>query len=733
MANHPTAGTEVPALGRLDGTVILVEGAAFAISDSSGDIVPGGPQGLFMRDTRFLSRYECWVNGARPERLAISREDPFSATFVARARPHAEVAEATLLVTRARYVGRGMREDLRIRNVGAEPAYCLVELFLDSDFATTSEVREGRASSSEPSGRSKGAHGHPGQELPGDPESPNATLMVLLGHRRGGTRRGCRVELSRAFRLTGNLATTEAIVPAGGEWSVCVQVTPVIDDTPVTPRYTFGSPVERAMPAERLARWRREVPLVDTDHEALRLAVARSSEDLGLLRLFDPDHPSRAVVAAGAPWSMILAGRDSILTSWMALMADPDLALGVLETLARFQGTRSDPLTEEEPGRILAEMRFGEGPGLTPCDGQVSYGTADATPLFVMLLGELRRWGLAPEVVDRLLPHADAALEWVENFGDRDGDGYVEYQRASDRGPANQGWKSSLDGIRFADGRLAKAPIALCEVQAYVYGAYLARAHFAREQGDEARAARCAARAANLKAAFNRDFWLPERGWFALGLDHEKRPIDALTSNIGHSLWTGIVDEDHAAQVAAHLASPEMSSGWGVRTLATNMVGYNPLSYHCGSVWPHDSTIAAAGLMRYGFVAEAQAVVMALLEAAQSQGGRLPELYSGIPRSELPTLVSYPTSCSPQAWSAASPLLALRTLLRLDPWVPYGKVWLAPALPEQIGYLRVDRIPLGGGRVTVEVVNGEVKVEGLPPGLELVREPRMPITAVQNV
>ncbi len=657
------------------------------------------------------------MNGARPERLAISQPDPFSATFVARARSHAEGPAATLLITRSRYVGRGMREDLAVRNVGAEPAYCLVELFIDSDFATTSEVREGRAGRAE-------------QRAKPSPAESAQTQILLLGYRRGGTRRGCKVELSVPFRLAGNHLTLEAIVPAGGDWSVCVQVTPVIDDVLITPRYTCGQPVERATPSERLARWRREVPLVETDHGALRDAVARSSEDLGLLRLFDPDHPSRAVVAAGAPWAMTLVGRDSILTSWMALLADPDLALGVLETLARFQGARSDPLTEEEPGRILHEMRFGEGPGLTPCDGHVSYASTDATPLFVMLLGELRRWGLAREVVERLLPHADAALDWVEHFGDRDGDGYVEYQRASDRSPANQGWKSSADGICYADGRVAKAPIALCEVQAYVYGAYLARVHFAREAGDEATAARCATRAAELKTAFNRDFWLPERGWFAVGLDAEKAPIDSLTSNIGHCLWTGIVDEEHAASVAAHLASPVMSSGWGIRTLASNMGGYNPLSYHCGSVWPHDSAIVAAGLMRYGFVAEAQDLVLALLDAAQGQGGRLPELYSGIPRAELPALVSYPTSCSPQATAAAAPLLALRTLLRLDPWVPYGKVWLAPALPEAISYLRVDRIPLGGGRVTVEVSHGEAKVEGLPPGLELIREPRVPITAV---
>src|SRR5688500_16506852 len=230
-------------------------------------------------------------------------------------------------------------------------------------------------------------------------------------------------------------------------------------------------------------------------------------------------------------------------------------------------------------------MRFGETAALSLGGGRIYYGTADATPLFVMLLGELRRWGLASEVVDSLLPHADRAMEWIAAHGDRDGDGYVEYQRGSDRGLVNQGWKDSWDGIRFANGDVARAPIALCEVQAYVYGAYLARHYFAEESGDADGAARYRAKALDLKRRFNEDFWLEDRGWYAVGLDHEKRPIDSLASNMGHCLWTGIVDEDKAPQVASRLLSPEMFSGWGVRTLATTMGGYNPVSYHCGSVW----------------------------------------------------------------------------------------------------------------------------------------------------
>src|SRR5581483_6410349 len=251
--------------------------------------------------------------------------------------------------------------------------------------------------------------------------------------------------------------TWEVIVPARGEWRACIQLTTLIDDDVIEPRYRCGEPVERSTPAERLKKWRREVPLLASENEDLRTVITRSLEDLGALRIFDPDYPERAVVAAGAPWFMTLFGRDSLITSWMALIIDPDLALGTLQTLARFQGKDVDPRTEEEPGRILHEMRFGEAASLSLAGGSLYYGTADATPLFVMLLGELRRWGLAREVVDQLLPHADRALSWIEDFGDKDGDGYVEYKRSTDRGLQNQGWKDSWDGVRFASGEVARA------------------------------------------------------------------------------------------------------------------------------------------------------------------------------------------------------------------------------------------------------------------------------------
>jgi glycogen debranching enzyme len=713
MADPWNFAGESPSLIQPGGTVTLVEGSAFCISGRSGDILPGTPQGLFFRDTRFLSRLELRVNGTKPEPLATAPIDPFSASFVARTRPRPGRADSTVTVFRHRYIGRGMREDLVIRNFGEEAAYCEVELFLDADFADLFEVKEGRVTADGEEHRVARVEGG-----------------MLFEWRRGLVRRAVRIAFTPSAVVAANLASYEVIVAPRGEWAACIQLVPVIEGDEIEPRYLCGRPVERAAPVERLEKWRRGVPVLETDHVGLHSVVVRSAEDLGALRIFDPDYPERTVVAAGAPWFMTLFGRDSLIASWMALIVDPELALGVLQTLARFQGEKVDPRNEEEPGRILHEMRFGEAASLSLGGGRVYYGTADATPLFVMLLGELRRWGLAREAVDNLLPHADRALEWIEQHGDSDGDGYVEYRRTSDRGLRNQGWKDSWDAIRFANGELGRPPIALCEVQGYVYGAYLAKAHFAHEVGDTATYERYRAKAADLKAAFNRDFWLEDKGWYAMGLDADKRPLDALASNIGHCLWTGIVDTDRAPLVARRLLGDDMFSGWGIRTLGQSMVGYNPISYHNGSVWPHDSAIAAAGLMRYGFVNEAHRVIMGLVDAGVVQGGRLPELFSGMDRTEFPTPVSYPTSCSPQAWSAASALLILRLLLRLDPWIPYGKVWLDPQLPPEIARLRVDRIPLAGRRVRVEVADGSVKVEGLPPELELVQQPRDPATAV---
>ncbi len=721
----------VTQLGSGTGSVTLVDESTFAISGSAGDIAPGAAQGLFFRDTRIVSRFEVLIDGSPAEPLAAVTDDPFSATFVSRNHPEPGRADSTLMIFRSRHVGQGMRDELTLRNFSDEATACTVDVLVDADFADLFAVKEGRVGAGLHAGAITTEVVGAAERVAGEGDRPVPALTYTYA--RGAVARGVELRTTGAAKVAPGIITFEVLVPARGEWTACIEVGPIIDGAVFSPKYLCGQPVERATPTERLAEWRRLVPKVETDHPVLKEVVARSAEDLGALRIFDPDYPERVVVAAGAPWFMTVFGRDSLLTAWMALLVDPELASGVLQTLARFQGTEVDPRHEEEPGRILHEMRFGDAASLSLGGGSIYYGTADATPLFVMLLGEMRRWGVARELVDELLPNAARAIEWIEHFGDSDGDGYVEYRRATDRGLANQGWKDSWDGIRYGDGRVAEAPIALAEVQAYTYGAYLASAHFAFEAGDAATYDRFRSKAAQLKANFNRDFWLEEKGWFAVGLDADKKPIDSLTSNMGHCLWTGIVDEDKALQVAQALVSPAMFTGWGLRTLSSDNGGYNPISYHCGSVWPHDTAIAAAGLARYGFDGAAQQLISGLLDAASSQGGRLPELFSGLDRGELNVPVGYPTSCSPQAWSAASPLLCLRTLLRLDPWIPYGKIWLSPNLPEGIGYLKVEGIPLAGSRVTIEVgdrVPGGLSISGLPPEIEVIREPRRPSTAV---
>lgn len=677
------------------GTVTMVEGSTFCLSASDGDIVGGHPHGLFVRDTRVISRWELTVNGNVPEPLTARTDEPFAATFLAHLTGRAGPATSDLLVVRERYVGDGMREDITLRNVTAHETTCVLTLAIDADFADLFEVKEERVS--RPDGLRHAA----------------SESALHITHRREQHLLGMTIRADADPEITTHALRWQVHLPARSEWSASVEAVPSVDDITIALRHPRGRPVEHAMPARKLREWRRQSPAVHTGDRALAEVLQRSVEDLGALRIFDPEHPERPVVAAGAPWFMALFGRDSLLTSWMVLPLDTGLAVGTLQTLAAHQGQAVDPATEEEPGKILHETRFGPAATFALGGHNVYYGTADATPLFVMLLGELRRWGAQDAAVHELLPHADRALEWVEKFGDKDGDGFVEYARKADHGLANQGWKDSWDGVTFADGRIPRPPIALAEVQGYTYAAYVARAHFATEAGDDATARHWFAKARQLKKAFNEAFWLADRGWYAMGLDGDKRPIDALGSNMGHCLWTGIVDEDKAANVADHLLSDEMFSGWGIRTLASSMAAYNPMSYHNGSVWPHDNALCVAGLMRYGFVAHAQRVVDAQLDAAESFGYRLPELFCGFPRADYGEPVPYPTACSPQAWASAAPLLLLRSLLRLDPAIPSGRLWCAPAIPDRYLPLQVGGLEIGPWQLTIDVSDGEPKVTGM--------------------
>ncbi len=676
--------------------VTLIEGSTFCISEAGGDILPGRPQGLFVRDTRMLSRWELTVDGLPPQPLTVQQDQPYAATFLGRMPPRGGKADSTVLVVRSRYVGDGMREDVTIRNTASQPRRCALMLTAEADFADLFEVK----------GRAK-------PRAAATTSSADAALVISSGRR----------ERRQELQITGdeNPAISDGTlrwslsVPGHAERTVSVEVVPVDDGTPMTLRYPRGQAIEQTKPARRLRKWLRSGPQIRTPDRNLAEVLDRSVEDLGALRIFDPEHPRWPVVAAGAPWFMALFGRDSLLTAAMLLPWDPGLASGTLRTLAAWQGADVDPASEEEPGKILHEVRFGPAASFALGGRSAYYGSVDATPLFVMLLGDLHRWGGKDSVIAGLLPHADRALDWIESYGDADGDGFIEYCRKTSRGLANQGWKDSWDGINFADGTIAEPPIALAEVQGYAYAAYRARAQLARYFGDDSAASLWRKKAKQLKRNFNEQFWLPDRGWFAVGLDADKQPIDSLTSNIGHCLWTGIADKDKAASVARHLLSEQMFSGWGIRTLATSMAAFNPMSYHNGSVWPHDNALCAAGLMRYGFVEHAQRVTDAVIDAAAHFGYRLPELYCGFARDEFSAPVPYPTSCSPQAWAAAAPLQLLHSILRFTPDFGSGQIWCSPAVPTRYLPLRVGGLRVGKSRLVVEVGHGEWELTGVEP------------------
>ncbi len=714
-------GTPVPAVGAANGLVTLLEGTTFCISEPSGDLRQGGAQGLFVRDTRLLSRMELTINGEVPQPLAQQARQPFACTFLSRMPPAPGLADSTLLVARRRMLNDGLREQITLRNMSGEPLPVTVRVGVAGDFADVFEVKEGRG------------HGEAVDGMTVEVDEDTIRLSREVGeHLRGATITGAR-HGDAELEVSASQLSWHAVVPARGFWQTSLKVTPSLDGRDLVEfrsAQAHATGISQHGPEQRLADWRQQTPLVKASDARLATVFAASTADLGSLRIFDPEHADRAVIAAGAPWFMTIFGRDSLLTSWMVLPLDPSLALGTLRTLASYQGTAVNPATEEEPGKILHEMRFGMQASLWLGGDSVYYGSIDATPLFVMLLGELRRWGLERRVVEELEPHADRALDWISSYGDRDGDGFVEYARATGLGLANQGWKDSFDGITFASGEMAEPPIALAEVQGYVYAAYLAKSHFCAERDDHDGAADWAERAEKLKNAFNREFWLSDKGYFALGLDKDKRPIDALASNMGHCLWTGIVDAGKAAAVARNLTGPEMFSGYGIRTLGTSNAAYNPMSYHNGSVWPHDNSICAAGLMRYGFVREAQQVSMAILEAAEWFGGRLPELFCGFDRSEFAEPVAYPTSCSPQAWASAAPFHLLRTLLRFDPSVPAGTLWCDPAVPARFLPLRIESLHVASARVSIDVTADKWSLDGLGEILELVRSGRDPLTAL---
>jgi len=682
MSAWTLAGT--PASSDVD-VVTVMDGTTFAVSDLAGDMREDAPQGLFVRDTRVLGRWDLTVDRRHPRPMTLLRDHPFSVTFVTGLESHGP-GEHRVVVVRRRLVGNGMREEVRLENPTSTDQEIPVVLAVGVDFADLFEVKEGR----EPGAR---ALAQPNDDALLFTTSVADTVLQVRVTPEG--------EGSRPWR---DGVAWEAHVPAHGAWRAAVEVEVLVDGVPLPLHHRSDLPDRPSLPLVRQQEWRERAPRVRSADPGLIEVTRRSVEDLGILRIFDPEHTDLPVVAAGAPWFMALFGRDSLLTALMTLPFDSSLALGTLTTLAARQGATHDLITEEQPGKILHEVRFGPAGVLALGGSGAYYGCVDATPLFVVLLGELVRWRGLDEQTAALVPHADRALAWMDEHGDRDGDDFLEYQAGHEQSLANQGWKDSWDAVSFADGHLATGPIALVEVQGYAYAAMRARAELALAQDDARTARYWVGRARVLKHRFNEAFWIPGDGRFALALDGDKQQVDALASNIGHCLWAGVVDRRLATAVAETLVSEDLSSGWGLRTLGASMGAYDPLSYHNGSVWPHDTALAIGGLARYGFADQAGRLATDLMDAAAHFQYRLPELFAGFARDRVPVPVPYPAACSPQAWASAAPLGMLGSLLGLN--AGPGGLGIRPRLPQRWMPLTLDNVVVRGRSWNLEVPGG---------------------------
>jgi glycogen debranching enzyme len=682
--------------------ITILEGSNFCISDQNGDFT-FTTSGLYAYDMRFLSRLELTINGVRPLLLSAGKAEYYSAAFFLRNPLAGDLPQDAVSIGRHRFVGEGMQDRLRVQNQTHEPVAFELALEFANDFADIFAVKNhdfalgnpDKAAALPPLAESR--YEEDENQFVLDDDGGGAHTQIILSQRGHAEQGKVRFWIELESQAT---------------WDLIVDVVPSIGDNGVGPQVAqqrFGE--ERDRTEASLTAWNLRVPRLRASWDALDHAFPRSVADLASLRIRGANGISN-LPAAGMPWFMTVFGRDTIITCLQTLLFGPELAQGAIEVLAGLQAREDDAAIDAEPGKIVHELRRGKA---AKNWFERYYGTVDATPLFLILLSEVWRWTDDDAFVERFKDSAMRALAWIDEYGDRDGDGFVEYERRSKRGLENQSWKDSWDSQRFADGSLAKTPIAPVEVQGYVYDAKRRMAQLAREVWRERDLAdRLDAEARELQARFDEAFWTDARGgYYALALDGEKKQVDSLCSNIGHLLWSGIVPPDKVDAVVDRLMGSGLWSGWGVRTMSAEDNGYSPLSYHNGTVWPHDNSLIAWGLARHSRWPEAHRIIRNLLTAAGHFEYQLPEVFAGLPREETPFPIAYPTAARPQAWAAASPVLLLQILLGLQPDGRNHQLRsvLPLELPSWAGSLRLSGVRAYGKSWDVRVENGIVRVE----------------------
>lgn len=699
-------------------SVKINHGATFLVTDEGGAIPAGssGDYGLYSADTRFISRHELRLNGKRPEAVASVRlsfrHARWHLTAEGVASPGGDVSDARVALTVDRLISlRQMHEDLSLHAYSRTPVTVLLEVAVESDFADLFEVRyrswQRRA------------------ELTTKWAGPQS---LESRYAREGFVRRCLLRT-----LTGDSGITYANgalrirvdLEPGKQWKLCLQYDLLTADGD-PPDIASSCPFQSGAALMQQERaWPRSVAQIEPTDVRLQLAYDRALEDFAALRLHDQESSSdRWMPAAGLPWFMALFGRDSLIASMQAMVAQPSVAMGTLENLARWQSDVDDPERDAEPGKIPHELRVGEWAHFGIVPHRPYYGTADATPLYLLLLADTYRWTGESRALEPFKVTAERCLEWIDRHGDRDGDGFQEFAPRTSSGYRNQAWRDSHDGVLDESGGLPDLPIATCELQAYVYGAKSRVAALFEAWGERERAAGLRREAAELRRRFIERFWVDPPGELAFLLDGQKRAVLTPVSNPGHCLWMGILDPARGLAAGRRLMQPDLFTGWGLRVLSEHHASYDPHSYQRGSVWPHDSVIAAAGLRRYGMAEEAWSILDGLLAAVVCfEDVQMPELFAGLPKDEFAVPVPYRMANVPQAWSAGAVLHMVRILLGLEPDVPAGRIYVDPALPAWCSRFQLRNLRLGRRvvRLSVErMPDGRHSVDGDAAGLEIV-------------
>ncbi|MEU5672252.1 glycogen debranching N-terminal domain-containing protein [Micromonospora sp. NPDC047753] len=680
-------------------SLAVLSGPTFLYSNAQGDVPPGSIGGLVHLDTRLLSGWTLTIDGSELLVLRSETIEHYSAQYTLTNPDLPGLPPNSLAVRRLRYVGDGLHERLELVSFRLEPVRFELRLAVDADFADLFEVKSRVRDRFAEISRD---HAADGSEL---------CFSYQSGDFCAQTRVCCATP---ADRVEGDDLVWELDLGPRETWKVDLHV-PLPDGMGVVePVRGDIADVFHGRADDPLRRWTENRAVLRSDSTSLERTVRQSRDDLSALRLDLEVKGQRIMLpGAGLPWFLTVFGRDTLISAYQTLVAGPTLAKGALLALARLQGEACDDFTDEEPGKILHEVRSGELTRSGEKPYGPYYGTADATQLWLILLSEYWRWTGDDLTVQQLRDNALAAWRWIDEYGDRDGDGYVEYATRSYEGLGNQCWRDSPDGVCFADGRIPVLPLATSDLQGYTYDAKLRLAElFDGPLDDPASAHRLREQAKALYERFNKDFWIEERGgYYAVALDGDKNRVDSKTSNMGHLLWSGIVPPERADAVVRQLMSPDMFSGWGIRTLSREERPYNALGYHLGTVWPHDNSIAALGLARYGYRAESNRISLAMIEAAEQFGYRLPEALSGFDRERLLFAVPYPTACSPQAWAAGTPLALIRAMLGINP--VEGRLVLDPDIPEELGRIAAERVRAFGQQWEVEAIgrSGHIRLQ----------------------